>query len=113
MAPPRVALVTGSGKRRIGWYVADALAQRGYALAIHYRNSAVEAAESVSYFQSRGVQARALQADLREEQAVLELVRQTLAHFGRLDVLANCAAAYEAKKLEAVTAADVRCFFET
>ena len=35
MAP--VALVTGSGKKRVGWHVADALARRGHALAVHYR----------------------------------------------------------------------------
>ena len=40
-----VALVTGSGKRRVGWHVADALARRGYALAVHYRTSVAEAAE--------------------------------------------------------------------
>src|SRR5262249_2815989 len=41
------------------------------------------------------------------------LVEQTLAHFGRLDVLVNCAAAWKSKKLEEVTAADVRHYFET
>src|SRR5262249_7509561 len=38
---------------------------------------------------------------------------QTLAEFGRLDVLVNCAAAWKSKKLEDVTAADVRFYFET
>ena len=38
MAGGKVALVTGSGTRRIGWHVADALAQRGYSLVLHYRN---------------------------------------------------------------------------
>jgi pteridine reductase len=109
----RVALVTGSGKKRLGWHVADALAGRGYALAIHYRSSAAEAAEAVAYFQSRGAQAKAFQADLTDETAVAGLVQQTLAHFGRLDVLVNCAAAWKSKKLENVTAADVRFFFET
>src|SRR6266853_637346 len=42
MSSPIVALVTGSGKKRVGWYVADALAERGYALAIHYRTSAAD-----------------------------------------------------------------------
>ena len=32
----RVALVTGSGKKRVGWHVADALAGRGYDVAVHY-----------------------------------------------------------------------------
>src|SRR5262245_27382682 len=45
----KVALVTGSGKRRVGWHVANALASRGYALAIHYHHSAAEATETVGY----------------------------------------------------------------
>ena len=44
MDHPKVALVTGSGKRRIGWHVAEALAARGYALVVHYHTSATEAA---------------------------------------------------------------------
>src|SRR5258708_38172080 len=93
MADSKVALVTGSGKRRVGWHVAEALAARGYALAVHYRSSAVEAAETVEAFRSRGVEAVALQADLTDERSVRGLIEQTLARFGRLDVLVNCAAA--------------------
>src|SRR5229473_3390718 len=63
-SPNPVALVTGSGKRRVGWHVADALAQRGFSLAVHYRSSAQEAAESVASFQTRGLKAVALQAGL-------------------------------------------------
>ena len=40
MPPRQVALVTGSGKKRVGSVVADALARRGYAVAVHYRSSA-------------------------------------------------------------------------
>lgn len=113
MPPSKVALVTGSGKRRIGWHVADALAARGYALAIHYRSSAAAAAETVASLQRRGVEAIALQADLTDEQAVRSMVQKTLDRFGRLDVLANCAAVWQRKRLEDVTAADVRLHFET
>ncbi len=113
MTTPRVALVTGSGKRRVGWHVADALARRGYALVIHYHTSAADAAESVRYFQQQGVQAVALPADLSDERAVRALVEQTLEHFGRLDVLVNCAAVWQRKRLEDITAADVRRHFET
>jgi pteridine reductase len=105
--------VTGSGKRRVGWHVADALAERGYALAVHYRSSAVEAAETVASFKDRGVEVVAIQADLTEEQAVRSLVRQVLDQFGRLDVLVNCAAVWKSKRLENVTAADVRLHFDT
>jgi pteridine reductase len=113
MEAPPVALVTGSGKRRVGWHVADALARRGYALAIHYRSSASEADESVAQFTSRGIQAVALSADLTDEADVRQLVEATLARFGRLDVLANCAAIWRSKRLEEVTAADVRNYLET
>ena len=40
-----VALVTGSGKKRVGWHVADALAGRGYNIVVHYRTSSREAAD--------------------------------------------------------------------
>ncbi len=108
----RVALVTGSGKRRIGWHVAEALAREGYALAIHYRSSAAEAEEAVQSFCNQGVEAVAVQADLTNEKATRALVDQTLARFGRLDVLVTCAAAWQSKKLEDVMAADVRHYFE-
>jgi len=109
----KVALVTGSGRQRIGWHVANALAAKGYALAIHYRNSAAEATETVASFRSQSVEAFGLQADLTDEKSVQALIGQTLERFGRLDVLVNCAAAWKSKKLEEVSAADVRHYFET
>lgn len=108
----RVALVTGSGKKRVGWHVADALAGRGYHIAVHYRTSVREAAETVEHLHSRGVEAVAFQADLADESAVQNLVRGAQDQFGRLDVLVNCAAVYKAQRLEEVTAADVRHNFE-
>jgi pteridine reductase len=113
MIVSKVALVTGSGKRRVGWHVADALAARGYALAIHYRSSAAEAAETIATLQGRGVPAIALQADLTDENAVRTMIQKAVDHFGRLDVLVNCAAVWKSKRLEDVTAADVRLHFET
>jgi pteridine reductase len=113
MTPKRVALVTGSGKRRVGWHVADALGRRGYALAVHYRSSAAEAEESVAEFRSRDILAAAFHADLGKEEQVCDLIENVLGRFGRLDVLVNCAAAWRSKPLEQVTAADVRFYFET
>ncbi len=113
MASSKVALVTGSGKRRVGWHVADALATRGYTLAIHYRSSAAEAAETVSALQARNIQAAGFQADLSDEQAVRSMMLRILERFGRIDVLVNCAAVWKSKRLEDVVAADVRMHFET
>jgi pteridine reductase len=113
MAHVKAALVTGSGGRRVGRGVAEALAARGYALAVHYRTAAVEATAAVDAFRARGVEAVALQADLTDERSVRALIDQTLSRFGRLDALVTCAAAWRSKKLEEVTAADVRYYFET
>ena len=113
MTARKVALVTGAGKRRIGSHVADALAERGYSLAIHYRNSATEANESVARHRERGIDASALQADLTDEKATRELIERTVEHFGRIDLLVNCAADWKSKRLEDVVAADLRHYFET
>ncbi len=113
MQPNRVALVTGSGKRRVGSVVADALARRGYAVAVHYRSSAAEAGETAAELRRHGVEAETFPADLTDEKAVRAMVRDVLGRFGRIDVLVNCAAAWRRKPLEEVTAADVRLHFDT
>jgi pteridine reductase len=112
MPPAKVALVTGSGKRRVGFHVALALAQRGYKLVVHYHRSAAEAQATVADFRARGSDALAVQADLSDDGAARAMVQQAIGHFGRLDVLVNCAAIYESRRLEDVTAADVRRYFE-
>ena len=109
----KVALVTGAGKRRVGAHVADALAERGYALAIHYRSSAAEAEASAAAYRSRGISASAFKADLTDEASVRMMVEAVLNQFGRIDLLVNTAAVWKAKKLEEVTAADLRLHFET
>jgi pteridine reductase len=109
----KVALVTGSGKRRVGWFVARSLAERGFALAIHYRSSAAEAQESAAALRASGTQAEAFRADLSCEDEVKALVQAVIERFGRIDVLVNAAAIWERKPLEEVTAGDVRRHFET
>jgi pteridine reductase len=113
MATTKVALVTGSGKRRVGATVADALAQRGFAIAVHYRRSAVEAAQTVKSLEGHGVAAAAFAADLTDEKQARGLIDGVISHFGRIDVLVNCAAAWQSKRFEDVTAADVRHYFDT
>jgi pteridine reductase len=112
MEPFKVALITGSARRRLGWHVADALGRRGYALVIHYNTSANEAQAAADEFRSRGIEAISIGANLADEQQVHALVDQTCERFGRLDVLVNCAAAWKSKRLENVTAADVKHYFD-
>lgn len=107
-----LALVTGSGKKRVGHAVATLLAERNFDIAVHYHRSADDAAEFVRELRSCGVQAEAFQADLASESEVKRLIADVLARFGRIDLLANCAAIWERKKLEDTTAADIMRHFE-
>ncbi|MGE3805953.1 MAG: SDR family NAD(P)-dependent oxidoreductase [Gemmataceae bacterium] len=109
----RVALITGAGRRRIGQHVADALAERGYSIALHYHSSRADAEEAVRGYEARGLEAAAYQADIRDEGAVARMFEQALARFGRLDVLVNTAAVWDARKLEETDAAVVRHNFDT
>jgi pteridine reductase len=59
-----------------------------------------------------GVPAQSFFADLGNETHVQSLVERVLQQFGQIDVLVNCAAIWERKRLEDVTAADVRKHFE-
>jgi pteridine reductase len=112
MPAQKVAMITGSGSRRIGNTVARTLAERRYSVVLHYHRSANEAAQTVTELESRGVAAMAIEADLRHESDVDRLVQAALTRFGRIDVLVNSAAVWSPKPLEKVTAADVQHHFE-
>ena len=113
MIPRKVALVTGSGKKRVGYHVAAALAARDYALVIHYHTSADDAADTAEQFsRSHGIPILTARANLSNEGEVKAMVQESLSLFGHIDVLVNCAAIWHPKKLEEVTAADVLANFE-
>lgn len=108
MGSRKVALVTGSGKRRIGNEVARALGERGYAIAVHYRGSEDEARQTAEQLNAQGIEAAPFHADFADDQAAIQLIERVLTRFGRIDVLAHCAAAYHSKTLEDITIEDVR-----
>lgn len=112
MSQPRVALVTGSGKKRIGRHVAAELAARGYNLVVHYHTSEAEAVAAVEEFRTQGVEALAVSGDLCDDAAVRNLFQTTVAQLGRLDVFVHCAGLWGKGRLEEVSAADVRRNFE-
>ena len=108
----KVALITGSGKRRVGNAVATALAQRGYDIALHYNRSAEEARQTVVQLAQQGIRAAAFAADVANETEVARLFQAVMKTFGRLDVLVTAAAVWQPKPLEEITADDVRRHFE-
>jgi len=87
----KVALVTGAGKR-LGRAVALRLAEEGMDLAVHYGNSAKEAAEVVGKIEEMGQKAVAIRADLRSVDEVRRLLLEVGNELGRLDLLVNSAA---------------------
>jgi len=97
---PRVALVTGAG-RRLGRALAAGLAADGVRVAAHHHRSADGARAFVAEHGSRHL---ALQADLADPAQVAALPARVLDHFGRLDILVNSAAIMVRQPLGAVTA---------
>ncbi len=86
----RVALVTGASQG-IGRAAALKLAEAGAALAVAARN-AEKLAELAREIEAAGGRALAIQMDVADGEQVKNGFKQTLAHFGKLDILVNNAA---------------------
>lgn len=99
---PKVALVTGAAKR-IGRTIALALAQDGYAVAIHYNSSAKDADAVVDEIVRAGGKAMALKADLAVEAEVLTLIPRATAALGPLGLLVNNASLFDRDEIKTVT----------
>jgi NAD(P)-dependent dehydrogenase (short-subunit alcohol dehydrogenase family) len=91
---PKAALVTG-GARRIGRALVLALAEAGYAVAVHHHSSAAEADALVADLRRTGGRAVALAADLADEEQVKRLLPQAVAALGPVGVLVNNASIFE------------------
>ena len=87
----RNALVTGAS-RGIGRGCAIELARAGANVVINYRSHPDEAAEVVAEVESLGRKALALCADVADESAVDQMVAETVAGFGSLDLFVSNAA---------------------
>jgi len=101
---PRAALVTGAGKR-LGRAIALALAEAGYAVAVHYGDSAADAEKVVAEITAKGGRAAALAADLASEDEVAHLIGRAAEALGPLDVLVNNASVFERDEALDVTRA--------
>ena len=106
------ALVTG-GARRIGKAIALALAKAGADVAITYRASASDAAQTAQKIELLGCRALAVECDVRSEDSVRSALAAVTGHFGRLDVLVNNAAIFEAVPLERISLEQWDAVFET
>jgi 3-oxoacyl-[acyl-carrier protein] reductase len=84
----RVVLVTGSS-RGIGAAVAVKAAAEGARLAIHYKESANEAAQVLGRVRQAGSAGATFAADVSDGAQAEQLVNRVADHFGRLDGLVN------------------------
>jgi NAD(P)-dependent dehydrogenase (short-subunit alcohol dehydrogenase family) len=109
---PKVALVTGAAKR-IGRAIALDLARHGWAVAVHHRHSAAEAAEVVLEIERAGGRAVALPADLAREAHTHALIARAAEALGPLTCLVNSASLFEMDKIETMTRASWDAHIET
>lgn len=82
----KVAFVTG-GSRGIGAAIVRRLSQDGARVAFSYASSADKAAALAAEIKAGGGNALAIKADSADPDAVRDAVEQTVARFGRLDIL--------------------------
>ena len=84
----KTAIVTGAS-RGIGKATALALATVGAKVVVNYARSSDAAEEVVKTIVDAGGEAISLQADVSQPEAVDNLIKETLAKYGSIDVLVN------------------------
>ncbi|WIM94553.1 3-oxoacyl-ACP reductase family protein [Actinoplanes oblitus] len=102
----KVAFVSG-GSRGIGAAVASRLAADGADVAITFQQDKSRADDIVERIRWQGRRAIAIQADSADPDAVMDALNGTVAEFGRLDILVNNAAAFQAGPIEQVSPAEL------
>ncbi|KAB7739425.1 SDR family oxidoreductase [Parvibaculum sedimenti] len=100
----KAALITGAA-RRIGRSIALALAEDGYAVAIHHHQSDEDAAGLVREIDMRGGKAVALKGDLGYRPDLAALIPDAVKALGPLTLLVNNASLFEPDEAATMTEA--------
>jgi 3-oxoacyl-[acyl-carrier protein] reductase len=84
----KTALVTGAS-RGIGREIALELARQGADVVVNYAGSEAKAHEVVEEIKGLGREALAIQCDVSKSESVTDMIKGTVEHFGKLDILIN------------------------
>jgi len=87
----KVAVITGSSSG-IGQVVAKRFAEEGCKVVINYRSNQTGGEETLAMVKQLNVEAILVQADVSKEADVKRLFKETMDHFGAVDILINNAA---------------------
>lgn len=96
----KVGLVTGAS-RGIGRACAISMAEEGANVGVNFRSHPEEAAEVAAEIEQRGQKALLLQGDVADQSCVEEMVAQTVATFGGLDLFVSNAAYSDRERMVA------------
>jgi NAD(P)-dependent dehydrogenase (short-subunit alcohol dehydrogenase family) len=109
----KVAIITGADSG-IGRAVAIAFAMEGAKVAIAYNENTDDANETKRLVESKGGSCLVIQADVRSAANCKDIVKQTVDHYGKLNILVNNAAFQMAQQnLEDITEEQLRRSFDT
>ncbi|MCK0132399.1 glucose 1-dehydrogenase [Flavobacteriaceae bacterium F08102] len=95
----KVIIVTGAS-RGIGQEIAKLLAENGAKVVVNHSNSEPQALATVDSIRKNGGKALAIQADVSDRAQVSRLFEQTIAAYGKVDVLVNNAGVMTSKLLK-------------
>jgi len=108
----KVALVTGASKG-IGAGIAKAFGEAGACVALAYGHD-LEGAQQVAHeIEAVGGRAMPVQCDLTRTADIEAMIARTVAGFGPIETLVNCAGVFDYKPLPQITEAHVHDIFNT
>lgn len=84
----KVALVTGAS-RGIGRHIAIEMAKEGAAVAVNYLKDENGIKETLALLNNEGAYAKAYKTDVRNFEAVRDMIESVIKCFGKIDILVN------------------------
>lgn len=84
----KVAIITGSDSG-IGRAIALRFAAEGASVVVNYAHAQDKAQEVLNLIEQKHGKAIVIQADVSQYQQAMNLIQQTVDHFGRLDIMVN------------------------